>query len=145
MQNDKRFYTTTPIYYVNGKPHVGTSYTHDHRGHRLPLRALYGPRCPMVTGSDEHSQNIVDLATPRARPRCSSATRSSRVSTRPGRPSAFSPTSSNAPATPGTTIWCARVQRIYNRGDIYKGSYSGWYHTSDNRFLDEDEVPKDPE
>ncbi|MEC9071271.1 MAG: class I tRNA ligase family protein, partial [Myxococcota bacterium] len=27
MAESERFYVTTPIYYVNGKPHIGTAYT----------------------------------------------------------------------------------------------------------------------
>src|SRR5207244_10824493 len=39
------------------------------------------------------------------------------------------------------TFW----QRIFAQGDVFKGEYSGWYHTTDNRFLDEEEVPEHPD
>jgi methionyl-tRNA synthetase len=38
------------------------------------------------------------------------------------------------------TFW----RRIHANGDVYKDTYAGWYHTSDNRFLDDDEVPDNP-
>ncbi|MBI5732334.1 MAG: methionine--tRNA ligase [Candidatus Magasanikbacteria bacterium] len=61
MKKDK-FYITTPIYYVNDKPHVGHAYTTIiadtlARYHRFNGRDVY-----FVTGTDENSQKNVEAA-----------------------------------------------------------------------------------
>jgi len=146
MQNDNRFYTTTPIYYVNGKPHIGTSYTTIIADIACRHARFMGLDARMVTGSDEHSQNIVDLASAEGKsPRqfCDEVIPSFHEAWKAlGIQSyAFFRTSDPAHHHLVRTVY----KRIYDKGDIYKGSYSGWYHTSDNRFLDEDEVPENPE
>ena len=69
--NDNKFYVTTPIYYVNSKPHIGTTYTTVIADAIARFERFLGRQALLVTGSDEHSQNIADLAsaagkTPRA-------------------------------------------------------------------------------
>ncbi|MCB1186994.1 methionine--tRNA ligase subunit beta [bacterium] len=143
---DKRYYLTTPIYYVNFKPHVGTSYTTILADVATRHQRFLGMDAMFVTGSDEHSQNIADLAaaagkTPLAYcdeviPKFRECWQACRIDDY-----RFERTSDERHHALVRTFW----QRIYDRGDVYKGQYSGWYHTSDNRFLDEDEVPENPE
>ena len=59
------FYITTPIYYVNDKPHVGHAYTTIaadvvSRWHRMNGRATH-----FLTGTDEHGQKVLEAATKR--------------------------------------------------------------------------------
>ncbi|MCB1221824.1 MAG: methionine--tRNA ligase subunit beta [Planctomycetales bacterium] len=143
---DKRYYLTTPIYYVNFKPHVGTSYTTILADVATRHQRFLGMDAMFVTGSDEHSQNIADLAaaagkTPLAYcdeviPKFRECWQACRIDDY-----RFERTSDERHHALVRTFW----QRIYDKGDVYKGQYSGWYHTSDNRFLDEDEVPENPE
>jgi methionyl-tRNA synthetase len=143
---DNRFYVTTPIYYVNGKPHIGTTYTTVIADAICRFARFRGKDALLVTGSDEHSQNIADLAAAAGRTPLqfcdeivpafqqmwdAAAIQSYR----------FVRTSDPAHVTLVQRFW----QHVYDKGDVYKGEYSGWYHTSDNRFLDESEVPEDPE
>ena len=58
----KAFYITTPIYYVNDKPHLGTAYTTIladvlHRYHQL-----IGYKSFLMTGTDEHGQKCAESA-----------------------------------------------------------------------------------
>jgi len=59
---DGRFYVTTPIYYVNDKPHIGHAYTTIaadvlSRFHRAMGQAVF-----FLTGTDEHGQKVEKAA-----------------------------------------------------------------------------------
>jgi methionyl-tRNA synthetase len=53
-----RFYVTTPIYYVNDVPHLGTAYTTIVADALRRLHMLVGDETFMLTGTDEHGQKI---------------------------------------------------------------------------------------
>ena len=58
----KPFYITTPIYYVNDKPHIGHAYTtiaadYMNRFHKLANRESY-----FLTGTDEHGNKVAEAA-----------------------------------------------------------------------------------
>src|ERR1700688_2970855 len=52
------FYVTTPIYYVNDVPHLGTSYTTIAADAIRRYHALRGDDTRMLTGTDEHGEKI---------------------------------------------------------------------------------------
>lgn len=60
----KKFYITTPIYYVNAAPHIGHSYTNiaSDALARCRRRALKEENVWFLTGSDEHGQKIQKAA-----------------------------------------------------------------------------------
>ncbi len=142
----RKFYVTTPIYYVNAPPHMGTGYTTIIADALARYHRMLGQDALMVTGSDEHSQNIADKAaaeglTPlefcdRLIPEFTKAWDLLDIGDY-----GFYRTSS--PEHRRTVQ--AAFRRMHANGDIYKADYSGWYHTTDNRFVDESELPKDPE
>lgn len=141
-----KYYVTTPIYYVNAPPHMGTGYTTI----LADVLARYYRRCGvasrLVTGSDEHSQNIADKAaaegiTPkefcdRLIPHFREAWDLLEIGDYE-----FVRTSSPQHYHTVQTVF----KRIHAQGDIYKAAYSGWYHTTDNRFVDDSELPENPE
>src|SRR5687768_2262755 len=53
-----RFYLTTPIYYVNDLPHIGHIYTTVVADSLARYRRLAGDDVFLLTGTDEHGQNI---------------------------------------------------------------------------------------
>src|SRR5262249_36948576 len=57
-----RLYLTTPIYYVNDVPHVGHAYTTVAADALTRARRLAGQDAFMLTGTDEHGQNIERIA-----------------------------------------------------------------------------------
>jgi methionyl-tRNA synthetase len=59
---DEKFYLTTPIYYVNDKPHIGHLYTTVAADVVARYRRLRGERVCFVTGTDENSQKNVEAA-----------------------------------------------------------------------------------
>ncbi len=61
MQN-RKFYVTTPIYYVNDKPHIGHSYTTLLADVLSRYHRLVGVPTFFLTGSDEHGQKVQKAA-----------------------------------------------------------------------------------
>src|SRR6266851_3668238 len=57
-----RFYVTTPIYYVNDVPHLGTAYTTIVADALRRYHALRGRDARMLTGTDEHGLKIERVA-----------------------------------------------------------------------------------
>ncbi len=58
----KTFYVTTPIYYVNGDPHLGSAYTTIIADVLARWNRLQGKKVFFLTGTDEHGQKIQESA-----------------------------------------------------------------------------------
>ena len=56
--NSRRFYVTTPIYYVNDKPHIGHAYTTLACDVLARFKRLDGFEVMFLTGTDEHGQKV---------------------------------------------------------------------------------------
>src|ERR1700686_5194376 len=54
----KKFYITTPIYYVNARPHIGHAYTTIVCDTIARRQRLLGSETYFLTGTDEHGQKI---------------------------------------------------------------------------------------
>lgn len=54
----KRFYITTPIYYVNGAPHIGHAYSSVAADVMARFKRLDGFDVHFLTGTDEHGQKV---------------------------------------------------------------------------------------
>ena len=61
MQN-KKFYITTPIFYVNDVPHIGHSYTTIAADVIARWHKLLGEDVFFLTGTDEHGKKIQQVA-----------------------------------------------------------------------------------
>jgi len=61
--NASPYMLTTPIYYVNAKPHLGHAYTTIMGDFLKKLALIEGKRVLFVTGTDEHGEKIVQKAT----------------------------------------------------------------------------------
>ena len=57
-----RFYVTTPIYYVNDRPHIGHAYTTILADVMSRFHHLLGDETYFLTGVDEHGQKVQDAA-----------------------------------------------------------------------------------
>ena len=55
---DKRFYITTPLYYVNAEPHIGHSYTQIATDAAARFHRFLGEKVYFMTGTDEHGEKI---------------------------------------------------------------------------------------
>jgi len=63
MSSQKSFYLTTPIYYVNSVPHLGTAYTTIAADALARYRRMCGDDVWFLTGLDEHGQKVEQAAT----------------------------------------------------------------------------------
>ena len=58
----ERFFVTTPIYYVNARPHLGHAYTTVVADALSRFRSLLGEDVFFLTGTDEHGDKIAKAA-----------------------------------------------------------------------------------
>ena len=139
------FYVTTPIYYVNDVPHIGHAYTTIIADALARYQRLCGRRVYFLTGTDEHGQKIEKAAAEKGlKPK----ELADRVVVR------FRELWQKLNISYDYFIRTTEefhergVQKIFkqllDRGDIYKGTYQGWYCVSEENFLSED-VPLEPE
>lgn len=56
--HDQTFALTTPLYYVNALPHIGSAYTTVAADVLARFYRLLGYSVSLVTGTDEHGQKI---------------------------------------------------------------------------------------
>lgn len=123
-----RFYVTTPIYYVNDVPHLGTAYTTIVSDALKRFHQLLGDETFMLTGTDEHGLKIEREA--RARnldPKVFCDGISARF--REAWPKLdvaadrFIRTTDPDHEAFVTALW----KKIAEAGDLYEGEYEGWY------------------
>lgn len=58
----KKFYVTTPIYYVNSEPHIGSAYTTIVADIIARYKRMNNFDVFFLTGTDEHGQKIMQSA-----------------------------------------------------------------------------------
>ncbi|MBF0481363.1 MAG: methionine--tRNA ligase [Desulfovibrionaceae bacterium] len=137
----KRQYITTPIYYVNARPHLGHAYTTIVADALNRFAALTGKQTFFLTGTDEHGDKIVKAAqaagqTPGEYCDAISAAYQSLWPKLGVAPSAFIRTTDPAHAL---TVKAA-LQKVHDAGDIYFGEYGGHYCFGCERFYTEKEL-----
>ncbi len=137
----RRFFLTTPIYYVNGAPHIGHAYTSIAADVMARWQRLDGADVFFLTGTDEHGQKVERAAQdagvePQAFvDRVSADFRD--VADRMGVSyDAFIRTTDPAHKAGVQALW----RRLRESGDIYLGHYEGWYAVRDEAFYGEDEL-----
>jgi methionyl-tRNA synthetase len=140
----KTFYITTPIYYVNDVPHIGHAYTTIAADVVARFKRLAGYDVFFLTGTDEHGVNIARVAerhgvTPQAW--------TDRIAAEFQRLWAFLHISNDdfvRTTEPRHEKVAQHIfQRLYEQGDIYLGTYEGWYCTSCESFYPETELGPD--
>ena len=75
-KGSQKFYITTPIYYVNARPHIGHAYTTLVCDAIARRKRMLGYETYFLTGTDEHGTKIERSARPRAKRPSSSPTKS---------------------------------------------------------------------
>lgn len=58
------FFITTPIYYVNAAPHLGTAYSTILADVQARYRRAMGYDVKFLTGMDEHGEKVAEAAEP---------------------------------------------------------------------------------
>ncbi len=135
------YYVTTPIYYVNDVPHIGHAYSTIIADMLARYKRLSGYDVLFLTGTDEHGQKVEKAARERGR------TPQQHCDLMVG---------------PFKDLWekldisyddfirttqerhimvvQAIFQKLFDRGDIYKGFYEGWYCIHEETFYPESQL-----
>ncbi|WP_320046238.1 methionine--tRNA ligase [uncultured Ilyobacter sp.] len=137
----KNFYVTTPIYYVNGDPHVGSAYTTIAADVIARYKKTMGYDVFFLTGTDEHGQKVEETArekgftpqewTDKMAPRFEDMWNLLNVSH-----DDFIRTTQMRHKKAVTKI----LKKVYEKGDIYKGEYEGKYCVSCETYVPENQI-----
>jgi methionyl-tRNA synthetase len=136
-----RFYVTTPIYYVNDVPHIGHAYTTIAADVLARYHRLKGNQVFFLTGTDEHGQKVEKAArerglTPKQHADSMVDNYMKLWEKLDIRNDAFIRTTD----TEHTNTVQAMLTRLFEKGEIQKKEYSGWYCVPDERFWTDKEV-----
>ena len=123
-----KFYITTPIYYVNALPHIGHAYTTIACDVLARYHRMRGDVVFFLTGTDEHGQNIERKAETAGKPFQQYTDEIAEAFRQLWQVldiqyDDFIRTSSERHKEGVRAFF----QKVYERGDIYLGSYEGWY------------------
>jgi len=135
------FYVTTPIYYVNGSPHIGHAYTTIVADVLARYHRMRGDEVFFMTGTDEHGLKVQREAEKAGKTPKQLADENSqkfrdvfeRLELTHDR---FIRTTDEDHVRVATRIF----QAMKERGDIYLDTYEGWYAAADEAFYAEDEI-----
>jgi len=136
-------YLTTPIYYVNDVPHIGTAYTTVTADALARWHRLWGDGTFFLTGTDEHGlkvqqaaeangvtpQEWADLTVTRFQENWDLLDISNDDFIRTTEPRHYAAVKE-------------LLQRCHDNGDIYLGHYEGLYSVADEAYVTPDEVPE---
>jgi methionyl-tRNA synthetase len=135
------YYITTPIYYVNADPHIGTAYTTVLADVMARYHRLLGNRTFFLTGTDEHGDKIARSAAAKGiEPQAFVDEISSRFKTLWPELFVFPDRFIRTTDPDHVKLVQDILQRVYDNGDIYFGEYGGYYCTGCERFLTEKEL-----
>jgi methionyl-tRNA synthetase len=136
-----KFYITTPIYYVNDKPHIGHAYTTILADVLSRYHRAEGEDVFFLTGLDEHGQKVQQAAEERGidpkdhcdemAPRFLELWEKLHISN-----DDFIRTTEDRHVKVVQDI----LQIVYDNGDIYEDEYEGLYSVSEERFITEKEA-----
>jgi methionyl-tRNA synthetase len=130
------FYVTTPIYYVNDKPHIGHAYTTILADVLSRYHRLLGDPTFFLTGTDEHGQKVQKAAVAnRMTPQEQCDTTVTRFQELWKKLEITHDDFIRTTEERHKKIVRKILQDLYDRGEIYKAEYSGHYCTPCERFF----------
>ena len=137
----RKFYLTTPIYYVNDVPHIGHAYTTVVSDVIARFHRMLGQDVYFLTGTDEHGQNVERAAKARGLTPIQHADlmverfrglwRTLGIGNND-----FIRTTEERHRRGVEKLY----QKIVAKGDVYKDAYKGWYCTSCESFYPESQI-----
>ena len=137
----KPFFITTPIYYVNGEPHLGHAYTSVLADVIARYNRHLGRDVHLLSGTDEHGQKVEQSAIQAGQSPIKFATMNSakfrhlmfRLNCSVDD---FIRTTEDRHRDGVLALW----QKLESDGWIYKGAYEGWYSIRDEAFYSDNEL-----
>ncbi len=165
MTENKNFYITTPIYYVNDSPHIGHAYTTIACDVMARFKQLDGYDVKFLTGTDEHGQKVdkaakaadidpqrfVDLISYRFRSLVNRCIGYENMNVEDENENTIKDNILNVTNTDfirtteerhkkaAQALW----KRIEDNGHIYLDNYGGWYSVRDEAYYQESELIDD--
>ena len=135
------FYLTTPIYYVNARPHLGHACTTIMADAMCRYRRLAGDRVYFLTGTDEHGERIAQVAAKAGKSPQAYADEIAATFRETWRRLGITNDDFIRTTEPRHEKVVREVlQRLYDAGEIYFGEYGGWYCYGCERFYTEKEI-----
>ena len=129
------FYVTTPIYYVNDVPHLGTAYTTIAADVFARFQRARGRATRFLTGTDEHGQKIEEAAQAKGETPIQLADRVVERFRQTWTRLAISNDDFIRTTEPRhESVVLALWKKIAAKGDIYLGEYEDWYCVSDEAY-----------
>jgi methionyl-tRNA synthetase len=137
----QKYYITTPIYYVNGEPHIGHAYTSIAADVMARFKRLDGYEVFFLTGTDEHGQKVEQAAAaagvdPQTWVDGISANFRAMTDAMGVSYDDWIRTTEARHKVSSAELW----RRIARSGNLYLGHYEGWYAVRDEAFYDESEL-----
>jgi methionyl-tRNA synthetase len=141
MSARRSYFITTPIYYVNDSPHIGHAYTSLVADVLARFMRLDGRDVHFLTGTDEHGQKVeMSAAAAGLDPQSFTDQVSQRFRTLAERLGCsfddFIRTTEPRHVRSCQALW----RKLVEAGDIYLGTYAGWYAVRDEAFYAESEL-----
>lgn len=137
----KHFYITTPIYYVNDKPHLGSAYSTVNADVLARYHRLFGEDVRFLTGTDEHGQKVEQAAKARGKSPQEHADEMSANFRNVWKKlniaeDVFFRTTDDFHKKAVQKV----MQDLFDRDEIYADTYEGWYCVSEEIFYTDKEL-----
>jgi methionyl-tRNA synthetase len=135
------YFVTTPIYYVNDVPHIGTAYTTTLADVVARYRRGLGEDVHFLTGTDEHGQKAQEAAERRGvTPEAYCEEMQQRFRDTWARLGIRYDDFLRTTEPRHVRVVQAVLSALHRKGELYRGEYEGWYHVSDEVFVTEKEI-----
>jgi methionyl-tRNA synthetase len=141
----KRFFITTPIYYANAAPHIGTAYPTIACDILARYHRLRGDDVLFSTGTDENGAKVAQAAAENGLSRDAFLEGINARFQEAWRRLSISPHDYIRTTAPRHHRAVQQFLRtVREKGDVYKGVYEGWYCVHEETFHAEEEVLREP-
>jgi methionyl-tRNA synthetase len=141
IRMNKKFYVTTPIYYVNDIPHIGHAYTTIAADILARYNRLIGNEVFFLTGTDEHGQKVEKAARGKNRtPKEHADLMVKNFKSLWERLNISNDGFIRTTDSEHIKTVQGLMQMLWDKGEIEKRKYSGWYCTPDERFWTEKDL-----
>ncbi len=138
---NSKFYVTTPIYYVNDIPHIGHAYTTVAADILARWNRLLGKEVFFLTGTDEHGQKVERAAKDKGlSPKEHSDLMVENFRALWKRLDVSNDAFIRTTDPQHIKTVQGLLQMLWDKGEIEKREYSGWYCTPDERFWTEKDL-----
>lgn len=140
----QRRYLTTPIYYASGEPHIGHAYTTILADVLARFSRQDGDEVLFLTGTDEHGPKIEAEAQKRGMTPlelCDAMAESFQAAW--GRLEISHDRFIRTTEAEHKAVVRSFLTRLWNRGEIHEGAYSGWYCIHEERYWTEKDLGPD--